>query len=129
MRARRAPPRGDRGARRARAAAPAADAAAASRLLFGDPILRVSIGAAVAALLFISASMTVEVFYVRDVVGAGGAGYALVFAAWTAGMVPGAIGVAPRSRRRRWPPRALAALALQGAGMAAAAPLGRARLV
>ena len=41
----------------------------------------IAIGAAVAALLFISASMTVEVFYVRDVVGAGPTGYALVFAA------------------------------------------------
>ena len=90
------------------------------RLLFGDPILRVTIGAAVAALLFISASMTVEVFYIRDVVGSGGAGYALVIAGWTAGMVLGAIGVA---RRIKAPlaVAALAALALQGAGMAASA--------
>jgi hypothetical protein len=63
--------------------------------------------------------MTVEVFYVRDVVGAGGMGYALVFAGWTAGMVAGAIGVAPRLAPLA--AAALAALALQGAGMAAAA--------
>ena len=59
-------------------------------------MLRVALGAAVARLLFISASMTVEVFYVRDVVGAGATGYALVFAGWTAGMVLGALGVASR---------------------------------
>jgi Na+/melibiose symporter-like transporter len=91
------------------------------RLLTQDPVLRVSAGAAVAGLLFISASMTVEVFYVRDVVGAGGAGFALVFAAWTAGMVAGAIGLAPRAAAGPIAAGGLAALALQGAGMAAAA--------
>jgi hypothetical protein len=74
----------------------------------------------VAGLLVISASMTVDVFYVRDVVGAGPAGYSLVIAAWTLGMVAGAMGVASRIRA----PLAVAglvALAVQGAGMAAAA--------
>jgi hypothetical protein len=105
---------------------PPAAQAAASRdrgsfsLLFADPTLRVTVTAAVAALLFISASMTVEVFYVRDVVGAGGAGYALVFAAWTAGMVAGALTLAPRVRIAL-ATAAMLALALQGAGMAAAA--------
>jgi uncharacterized RDD family membrane protein YckC len=64
--------------------------------------------------------MTAEVFYVRDVVGAGATGYALVFAAWTAGMVAGAVGVASKVKA----PLAIAALvalAIQGAGMAAAA--------
>jgi len=89
-------------------------------LLFADPTLRVTVTAAVAALLFISASMTVEVFYVRDVVGAGGAGYALVFAAWTAGMVAGALTLAPRVRIAL-ATAAMLALALQGAGLAAAA--------
>jgi MFS family permease len=90
------------------------------RLLAADRSLRIAVAAAVAALLFISASITVEVFYVRDVVGAGPTGYSLVFAAWMAGMVVGAVGVAPRLKA----PLALAALAalvLQGAGMAAAA--------
>jgi Na+/melibiose symporter-like transporter len=102
----------------AAATSPAADGGL--RILFGDPVLRVAIGASVAALLFISASMTAEVFYVRDVVGAGATGYALVFAAWTAGMVVGAVGVAAKVKA----PLAIAALvalAIQGAGMAAAA--------
>ena len=106
----------------ASAAAPAADAAGEGglHLLFGDRVLRVAIGASVAALLFISASMTVEVFYVRDVVGAGATGYALVFAAWTAGMVLGAIGVASKVKAPL-AAAALVALTVQGAGMAAAA--------
>jgi Major Facilitator Superfamily len=88
-------------------------------LLFADPALRVAVAAATAGLLFVSASMTVEVFYVREVVDAGGAGYALVFAAWTAGMVAGAVAVAPRIRAPL-AAGAMLALALQGAGMAAA---------
>jgi hypothetical protein len=105
---------------------PAPHATEASRdrgsfaLLFADPALRVTVTAAVVGLLFISASMTVEVFYVRDVVGAGGVGYALVFAAWTAGMVAGALTLAPRVKSAL-ATAAMLALALQGAGMAAAA--------
>ncbi len=129
MHARREPARVAARPRVAVAAAPRAGSAAGSlvaagdgglHLLFGDPVLRVAIGASVAALLFISASMTVEVFYVRDVVGAGATGYALVFAAWTAGMVIGAIGVASKVKAPL-AAAALVALAVQGAGMAAAA--------
>jgi Na+/melibiose symporter-like transporter len=90
-------------------------------LLAHDRVLRVAVAAAVAGLLFISASMTVEVFYVRDVVGASGAGFALVFVAWTAGMVAGALKLAPRVPAAALATGGLAALALQGAGMAAAA--------
>ncbi len=80
-------------------------------LLTGDPVLRVALTAAVGALLLISGVMTAEVFYVRDVVGAGEAGYALVFAGWMAGMVIGAVGIASadqgaaRGRRARRAPR------------------------
>ncbi len=88
-------------------------------LLLADPVVRTAVLAAVAGLLFVSASMTAEVFYVRDVVGAGGAGYALVFASWTAGMVAGALAVAPKVKAIA--AGAMLALALQGAGMAAAA--------
>jgi MFS family permease len=92
------------------------------KLLFGDPTLRITIGAAVAALAFISASITVEVFYVRDVVGAGPFGYSLVFAGWMLGMVLGAIGVASRIRAPL-AVAALVALGVQGGGMAAAASI------
>jgi Na+/melibiose symporter-like transporter len=92
--------------------------------LWRDGLLRALVGAAVLGLLFISASLTVEVFYVKDVVGAGDAGYALTGAAWMIGMVAGATGLASRAARGGGAAMAgiaLAALAAQGAGMAFAA--------
>ena len=82
-------------------------------------MLRPVVLAAVGALLFISASMTAEVFYVKDVLGAGDAGYAAMFAAWTLGMVFGALALPQRVPPAAMATVALAALALQGAGMAA----------
>ena len=87
------------------------------RLLRSDAILRVTIGAAVGALLFISASLTVEIFYLKDVVGASDATYALLMCAWMAGMVFGATALARRVPARLMAGTALAALAVQGAGM------------
>jgi Na+/melibiose symporter-like transporter len=89
--------------------------------LWADSVLRVMVGAGVVALLFISASLTAEVFYVKDVVGAGDAGYAFVLAAWTVGMVAGATALSRRVGARGRAGAALAALALQGAGLAAGA--------
>jgi hypothetical protein len=111
MRARREPSSGSE--------AQASSGGRAFSLLLADRTVRAAVLAAVAGLLFISASMTVEVFYVRDVVGAGGSGYALVFAGWTAGMVVGALAVAPRAKATL-AAGAMLALATQGAGMAAA---------
>jgi MFS family permease len=87
--------------------------------LWRDPVLRVTLLVNVAALLFISASITIEVFYVKDVLGAGDAAYAAVVAAWMAAMVAGATGLAGRLPQRSVAAVALAALAVQGAGMAA----------
>jgi Na+/melibiose symporter-like transporter len=87
------------------------------RLLRRDRVLRVTIGAAVGALLFISASLTVEIFYLRDVVGASHTAYALVLCAWMAGMVLGATALARRVPTRLVAAGALVALAVQGAGM------------
>ncbi len=89
------------------------------RLLRHDPLLRIPITAAVAALLVVSATLTAEIFYVRDVVGAGPGGYALVVCAWMAGMVLGATVVARRVPAALAGAGALAALALQGAGIGA----------
>ena len=87
------------------------------RLLRRDPVLRVTITSAVAALLFISAALTVEIFYVKDVVGASDAGYALVLTAWMGGMVLGATALARRVPARLAAVGALSALVVQGAGM------------
>jgi MFS family permease len=87
------------------------------RLLGGDRVLRATTGAAVGALLFISAALIVEVFYVKDVLGAGSSGYALVVCGWMVGMVLGATALARRVPARLLAAGALAALAVQGAGM------------
>jgi MFS family permease len=84
-----------------------------------DPVLRLTLLISVLALLFISASITIEVFYVKDVLRAGDAGYAAVIAAWMAAMVAGTTGLAHRVPHRRMSTVALTALAVQGAGMAA----------
>ena len=87
------------------------------RLLRLDRILRVTIAAAVGALLFISASLTVEIFYLKDVVGASDTAYALVVCGWMAGMVFGATALARRVPAQVVAAAALVALAVQGAGM------------
>ena len=87
------------------------------RLLGHDRVLRITLTAAVGALLFVSAALTAELFYVKDVVGASDSGYALVICGWMAGMVLGATAVARHVPRRRLAAGALAALAVQGAGM------------
>jgi MFS family permease len=87
------------------------------RFLRADPILRATIAPAVGALLFISASLTVEIFYLKDVVGAGDTAYALLVGAWMVGMVCGATGLAHRVPKRLVAPVALIALGVQGAGM------------
>jgi Na+/melibiose symporter-like transporter len=87
------------------------------RVLRRDRILRVTILAAVGALLFISASLTVEIFYLKDVVGASDTAYALLVCAWMAGMVCGATALARRVPARLVAAAALVAIAVQGAGM------------
>ncbi len=87
------------------------------RLLLRDRVLRITIAAAIGGLLFISASLTVEIFYLKDVVGASDGAYALLVCAWMAGMVCGATALARRVPSRLAAAAALAALAVQGAGM------------
>ena len=100
-----------------RAAGEDARALAGVHLLRGDRVLRITIGAAVGALLFISAALTVEIFYIKDVIGAGDSAYALVLCVWMAGMAAGAAALAPRVPAGLAAGGALVALAAQGAGM------------
>jgi MFS family permease len=89
--------------------------------LRSDRTLAVSLGTAVGALVFFSMSVAAEVFFATDVLGAGQAGFGALISAWTLGMVGGAVGVA-RLVPRRWLARGvLAAIVVQGAGMAGAA--------
>jgi MFS family permease len=87
------------------------------RLLRRDRVLRVTLAAAVGALLFISASLTVEIFYLKDVVGASDTAYALLVCAWMSGMVCGATALARRVPGGLIASAALVAVAVQGAGM------------
>ena len=91
------------------------------RVLRRDRVLRITLAAAVGALLFISASLTVEIFYLKDVVGASDTAYALLLCGWMAGMVAGATALARRVPRRIVAAAALVALGVQGAGMGAQA--------
>lgn len=95
------------------------------RVLGADPVLRVTVATAVGALVFVSVTPTLQVLYVREVLGADPRAYALVVAGWMAGMVAGAAVVARRLPAGLAAPGALVALAVQGAGIAGqtAAPL------
>jgi hypothetical protein len=83
-----------------------------------DAVLRPTLAAAIGALCCISAALTVEVFYLKDVVGAGDAAYALLVGSWMAGMVVGATALARRVPAELFAVAALVALGAQGAGMA-----------
>ena len=87
--------------------------------LWRDGVLRVTLLTATGALLFISASLTVEVFYAKDVLHAGDAGYAVLTAVWLGAMVVGATAVAQRIPVAVAAGAALVALGIQGAGIAA----------
>lgn len=86
--------------------------------LFGDRVLALVMAVAVAALVFMTASATAEVFFATDVLGAGELGYGALMTGWTVGMVLGAIAVARRVPPRAAVPATLAFVVLQGAGIA-----------
>ena len=89
-----------------------------------DRVLRVTLAASVAALLFFSISIAAELFFVTDVLAAGDAAYGVLVACWTLGMVAGAVGLARRVPARALAVAALAGIAVQGAGIASAAAAG-----
>jgi len=94
------------------------EALAGVRHLWGDGVLRVVVGAAVAALALVSITLIAEVFYAKDVLHAGDAVYALLTGAWMVGMVVGASAVAPRVPARWVAAAALIGLVVQGVGIA-----------
>jgi MFS family permease len=95
-----------------------ADALAGGRQLWNDRVLRVVVGAAVAALACVSVTLTAEVFYAKDVLHASDSVYALLTGAWMVGMVLGASRIAPRVRPELVATGALAGLVVQGAAIA-----------
>lgn len=95
-----------------------AEAMAGAAHLWRDGVLRVVLLAAVSALVFVSVTLTAEVFYAKDVLHAGDAGYALLTGAWMLGMMVGASRVAPRVTPKAVAGAGLAGLVLQGAAIA-----------
>ena len=91
-----------------------------ARQLWRDDVLRPVVLGATTALLFIAAVMTIGVIYAKDVLRVGDAGYGLLVAAWMIGMVAGGA-CAGRVAASVTAVGTLAALAVQGAGIALAA--------
>lgn len=114
---------------RTRSAARGRDAGGRARdglaFLRADAVLRGVLPVAVAALVVMTAVWTAEVFFAKDVLGVGDAGYGALTSVWTIGMVAGAVVLASRVPAARAAPVALGAIAVQGAGIAfpAAVPL------
>jgi Flp pilus assembly pilin Flp len=103
------------------AAAGAARRRGGLRVALADRTLAIALTAAITSLLFFTMSVAAEVFFARDVLGAGAAGYGLLMTAWTLGMVAGAVGLARRVPSAWLAAAALAGIALQGAGLLGAA--------
>jgi MFS family permease len=89
--------------------------------LLADRTLAIALGAAIASLLFFTISVSAEVFFATDVLGAGATGFGVLISSWTLGMVAGAVGLARLVPARWLGAGALAGVAVQGAGLLGAA--------
>jgi MFS family permease len=85
--------------------------------LFSDRVLGLVMGVVFVSLLFLTASATAEVFFLKDDLQVADAVYGLVFAAWTIGMVIGALVIARRVPLAGLALAVLVAVLVQGAGL------------
>jgi MFS family permease len=85
--------------------------------LFRDRTLATVLAVVFVSLLFMSASITAEVFFLKEDLGAGDALYGVIFSSWTVGMVLGALVVSRRVPAGAIAAVALLAVAVQGAGL------------
>ena len=83
--------------------------------------LAITLGGAVAALALFSMSATTEPFFVTGVLGGGSLAYGLLLSSWTVGMAAGSAGLAHRVGRAHLAAGGLAAIVLQGLGIAGGA--------
>jgi MFS family permease len=90
-------------------------------ILFSTRELALAMTVAAVSLLFMSASIPADVFFVKDVLDRGDTAFGFVLTAWTVGMIGGAIVLAKRIPAAMLTVAALGAVVLQGAGKAAAA--------
>jgi MFS family permease len=85
--------------------------------LFRDRTLALVMSVLFVSLLFMSASISAEVFFFKEDLGVADAVYGLLFAMWTVGMVVGALVVARRIPVSALAVVTLAAVLVQGAGL------------
>jgi MFS family permease len=85
--------------------------------LFRDRVLGLVIGVVFVSLLFMTASATAEVFFLREDLQVSETVYGLLFACWMIGMVGGALVVARRIPAAAVPLAALVFVGVQGAGL------------
>jgi Na+/melibiose symporter-like transporter len=85
--------------------------------LFRDRTLGLALSVVFVSLLFMTASATAEVFFLKEDLKVSDAVYGLVFGAWTIGMVAGALVVARRVPAAGLALGVLVAVAVQGAGL------------
>src|SRR3712207_4727393 len=86
--------------------------------LFADRVLGLAMVVAFGSLLFMSAVWVGELFFVQDVLGRGDVAYGLMLTVWTAAMALGALLLSPRVAVGALAATGLAAVAVQGAGLA-----------
>jgi Major Facilitator Superfamily len=86
--------------------------------LFGDRVLSLAMVVAFSSLLFMSAVWVGELFFIEDVLERGDVAYGLMLSIWTVGMALGALLLSPRVAAGAVASTGLAAVALQGAGLA-----------
>jgi MFS family permease len=85
--------------------------------LFRDRTLAIAMGVLFLTLLFMTASVTAEVFFLKEDLEVSDAVYGVVFGAWTVGMIFGALVVARRVPRHLLALGVLFATLVQGAGL------------
>ena len=86
-------------------------------VLFRERTLALVLSVALVSLLFMSASISAEVFFVKRNLHASDFGYGIVFACWTVGMTLGSLLIARRLRSAALATGALVAVGVQGFGL------------
>lgn len=86
--------------------------------LFGDRVLSLVMAVAFSSLLFMSAVWVGELFFVEDVLERGNIAYGLMLSIWTVGMAVGALLLSARPAVGAAAATGLAAVAVQGTGLA-----------
>ena len=99
-----------------------------AKYLLRDRMLALVLGVVFVSLLFMSASITAEVFFLREDLGVSGLVYGVLFSSWTLGMVLGSLLIAGRIPQAALATAALAAVAVQGAGLGLPTALARSRV-